>query len=215
MRSTLLIIFSLFISISNAQEAFEGKLVYQVEMVDTAYQKFFEAREMVVYTNDTIVRIENTTDQLGEQVLLRHLILDKSYLLLSIPAGNFAIQTKLDTLQEQTSEYAIKKKCKRKKIAGIKGRKLVVNHVDFDEPQEFYYTKDIACKYLDGFEEFPGLLLEYYVKTPDGTLKYTLKSFEPGATNRDLYGVPSDYIKLTLDEFIMLFSNQGNQEIGE
>ena len=66
----------------------------------------------------------------------------------------------------------------------------------------FYYIKRISPKYLDGFEFFPGLLAEYYIPTPDGILKFTLNHLEEKSLNRDLFGIPSDFEKVTMDEFI-------------
>jgi hypothetical protein len=38
-------------------EKFSGKLVYSVTIMDTSLQKIISPREMVIYTNDTLVRI--------------------------------------------------------------------------------------------------------------------------------------------------------------
>ena len=42
-----------------------------------------------------MIRIENNTNDLGQQIMIRHRIYHKSYLLLETPVGKFALQ-KLD-----------------------------------------------------------------------------------------------------------------------
>lgn len=199
----ILIIF-LFISsaLFGQQNGFSGRLIYSIETTDTALTQLFHERQMIIYTNDTLVRVENTTDQLGKQVAIRHLTLQKSYLLLHTVNGNFAIQTKFEKDSVSESKYSFTKKCGKKKIGGLKAKKVIVKHPGFKDPMTFYYLKNTPAKYLVGFEDFPGLLVEYYIPSEDGILKYTLKSMEADPTNLDLYGIPSDYQKVSMTEFI-------------
>lgn len=202
MRTLVICIFLSSFGFAQKQQPFEGHIGYHIEMVDTLYQQFFHERDMHLFTNDTLVRVENITDQFGLQVSIRHLILNKSYLLLETPMGNFAIKTRQDTIAEKPSSYSFKKKCGSKKINGMKAKKLIVSHPDFTEPMTFYYFKKLPAHYLEGFDKFPGLLAEYYIPTADGTLKFTLNHYEAMHLNHDLFGIPSDYEKVTMDEFI-------------
>ena len=52
-------------SISQKYVPFAGKLVYSIQITDTSLRKLIPTKTMVVYTNDTLLRIENDTDQLG------------------------------------------------------------------------------------------------------------------------------------------------------
>lgn len=191
-------------------KAFAGRLVYSIEITDTSLTSLFPKKEMRIYTNDTLIRTENVTDQLGLQVAIRHLQLNKSYLLLHTEKGNFAIQTKFETDLEKTSRFTFKKKCGTKVVGGVKSKKVQVFNENFKEDVFFYYTKNCSAKLLDGFENFPGLLTEYYVPMADGILKYTLISMEEDPTNFDLYGIPSDYKRVTMDEFIELMTGGEN-----
>ncbi len=182
---------------------FQGRLIYSVEMEDTSMQKFFPKKHMVVYTNDTIVRIENETKSLGKQVLLKHTQVQKSYLLLISGENKYAIQSsKSDTSQTTKNPYTFKKKRGRNKIAGQKACRLVADHKDFKQPYDFWYLKKYSPKYLDAFENIPGLPVKYYLTTPDGVFMYTLESMEESPVNQDLFGIPSDYKRVTFDEFL-------------
>lgn len=211
MRILVLFLLVSFSGFSQKQPPFEGKLVYQIELTDTLLADMYKARDMVIYTNDTLARIVNYTDQLGEQVVIKHLQLHKSYLLLNTPVGKFAIQTKRETDSIAVSDYTFRKKGGKKVIAGIKAKKLIVQHPEFKEEMVFWYAKKVPGHVLEGFENFPGLLLEYYVPTPDGIYQYTLKNITEQPTPKDLYGVPSDYQKMTMDRFIELMTS-GSEE---
>ena len=209
-----LIIFFILLSsfaFSQKQKPFTGRLVYTVSITDTAFTSIFPEKKMTLYTNDTLVRVENMTEQFGLQVAIRHLELNKSYLLLNTYKGKFAIQTKFETDEVKESKFTFKKKFGSKKIAGLKAKKLEVTHEGFENPLTFYYFKKLKSSYLDGFENFPGLLAEYYIPTPDGVFKYTLVSLENDPTNQDLYGIPTDFEKISMDDFVDLMTS-GSEE---
>lgn len=209
-----LLIYFLFIStFSFGQKStpFSGRIVYSIEVTDTSLQTMYPPKVMQIYTNDTMVRVENETSQFGLQVAIRHIELNKSYLLISTPNGNYAIQTSLASETNPVSKFTFNKKMGGKKIANQKAKKLVVRHELFEKPMTFYYLKKVSSKYLDGFENFPGLLVEFYLPTTDVTYKYTLKSIEADPTNQDLYGVPSDFKKISMSDFVDMMTKQTNE----
>ena len=213
MRSILVVF--LFVALGTfAQEQlpFQGKLVYSIQMMDTNLRQMYPDKEMVIYTNDTLLRIENSTDQLGQQVLIKHMILNKSYLLLETPINNYAIQTDHSTQKVDSFPYSFEKKWGKRKIAGLKANRLMVKHAAFEEPMEFLYLKKTSNKYLNAFTQFPGLLTKYYVVTVDGIIIYTLKSMETMVPEHDLFGIPSDFKKVTFDQFMDEIMNFNSEE---
>ncbi|MDP4637895.1 MAG: hypothetical protein NWS40_05675 [Crocinitomicaceae bacterium] len=212
--SFFFILFTSFV-FSQKKEAFVGKLVYSVQITDTAFQKFIPATQMVVYTNDTITRIENVTDQLGKQAIIKHMELNKSYLLLETPIDNFAIQTDhTDSLfRKKESKYTFEKKWFKKKVGGVRANRLLVSHPDFKEPKEYLYLKKYSPKYINTFEDFPGLPVHYYIITMDGVYEYKLISIEEMLPPKDLFGVPSNYKRVTFNEFLdIMLQLQGGGE---
>ena len=215
-----LIIFLAFTSFISAQiapvfEKFSGKLVYSVEITDTSLQKMIPSRQMIVYSNDTLIRIENTTDQLGLQVIIKHLVLNKSYLLLNTPINNYAIQTDYNDGKEIKFPYSYELKRGKRKILGMKAKRLLVRHENFEEPIEFLYLPQYTPKYINTLENFPGLPVLYYISSVDGTYEYRLISIEKTTPKHDLFGVPSDYKRVTFDNFLneMLQYQQQSEEI--
>lgn len=187
------------------KKPFQGMLEYKIVMHDTAMRKLFPENAMRLYTNDTLTRMENFSPQLGSQVTIRHIDLNKSYLLLTVhDTVHFAIKTDLNKADtgQVISKYTYKKKWFRKKHLGMRANRIIVDHPDFEEPIEFLYLKKYSREYLNNFEGIPGLLVKYSVVTPDGIMDYELvekRNYEP---NRDLFGVPSDYKRVTFDEFM-------------
>lgn len=164
-----------------------------------------------VYTNDTIVRVETET-QLGMQVYIRHMSLNKAYLLLDFDGQRYAIQTDLEKGGEKTdtlaTKYSIKKKMGSKTIAGVKCRRYHVSDKRVNEEYDCYFAKKIGNKYLEVFSEVPGLAVDYYLPSEDGLVHYELTGLTLTDVNRDLFGVPSDCKRITFDEFVNLFSEQ-------
>jgi len=212
------LILNTFISFSQEQEPFYGKLVYKIEILDTSLQKMIPDKEMVIYTNDTLLRIENMTDQLGKQVIIKQMELNKSYLLIKTPIGNYAIQadheeqSKNAEGETKADPYTFRKKFGKRKVAGMKANRLMVKHENFKEEMEFLYFKNTPVKYLNTLENFPGLPVKYYIASVDGIYVYTLVSMEKYTPEKDMFGIPSDYKRVTFNQFMDEVVGSDNQE---
>lgn len=211
MKHSILLIGLFIIATSSLfaqQVPFTGMLEYKITMRDTNLRKIIPDNKMIVYTNDTISRTENMTNALGLQIEIRHMELNKSYILLSGPWGNYAIQNNLnesDTAAAASKYEFTKKKCRKTKILGRKANRIEVTHPEFEEPIEFLYFKDYSNKYLDNFDDAPGLLVKFSVSTVDGIYDYELVKISEYHPNRDLFGIPSDYLKVTINEFMDVY----------
>jgi hypothetical protein len=156
---------------------------------------------MTVYTNDTLVRIESESMQLGKQVLIKHLILGKYYILLEFNAQKFAIQHQVKP-DSTASKYTFKKKFGKKKFANLKAKKLEVKLHAEEKEQTIYYLKGINPNYIDAMNGIPGLAAEYFLQTQEGVFTYKLIHFSEETVNKDLFGIPKEYQKVSFDEFI-------------
>jgi hypothetical protein len=184
---------------------FTGMLEYSINLMDTSLNVSNKVSSMVVYTNDTISRMENFTGQLGKQVTIRHMEMNKSYLLIEVnDTAKFAIKTDLnvsDSLKKAT-RYTFKKKMFKKKVLGMRANRMMVDHPDFKEPIEFLYLKKYSREYLNNFPSIPGLLVQYSISTPNGIMNYKLEKFSEYKADHDLFGIPSNFKKVTIDEFM-------------
>ncbi|MGV3629694.1 MAG: hypothetical protein ACO1O6_00715 [Bacteroidota bacterium] len=180
---------------------FSGKLIYQVDFTDSVSKKSAPTSFMTVYTNDTLVRLETESGKMGKQVTIRHLVLNKYYILLEVNGEKFAIQHQA-AADTAASRYSFDKKCGKKSFDGKKAKKVAVNAAGFTHPLTMYYFRDISPKYIEAIKGIPGLPAEYYIQTEDGMYRYKLVEFSEEAVSRDLFGIPSDYQKVTFDEFM-------------
>jgi hypothetical protein len=212
---TLTFLLLLGTAFSQKTKPFSGKLIYSIEIADTAMAILFPKTYMTIYTNDTIVRIENETKNLGTQVVLKHSLLNKSILMLNVNNKGYAIQTDLSKHdKKQDTSFYYKKKWGRIKIFGQVAKKIEVIETGHKKGNIFFYLKDYSTKYVDAYSDLPGLPVYYMLTTSDGTFIYTLIHMEETTVDANLFGVPSDYSKMTFDEFLdeILNTNEEKQE---
>ncbi len=192
-----------------AQKPVQGVFTYKASVTHPDTNVVIKTWGVKVYTNDTIVRVETETDQMGQQVYIRHMELQKAYLLLNYNGTNYAIQNNLGENKKSDTippSYTVKKKFGGKKIAGIRCKKYYIYDNTMKEGFDCYFAKKIGNKYLEVYPEIPGLAVDYYLPSQDGWIHYELTSYVSGTVNRDLFGVPSDYKRVSFDEFIRLFN---------
>lgn len=199
-----ILLFSLVISTNvQSQNAFSGKIVYKVEMLDTAVQQLIDARDMVLFTNDTLSRVELMNDALGEQVTIKHLSLKKSYILMTMVGKKLAIQTTSADDTVKTEPYVFKYHLfGKKKINGHILKKVTVYREDLGQKKVCWYFKDIRPDLMEMYPGIIGLPADFYVGTVDGIVHYSLQSIENKAVEKDLFGIPSDYEKISLLDFL-------------
>ncbi len=193
---------------SYAQKGVSGTFQYTASISLPDTNLVLKSWNVRVMTNDTIVRVETET-QLGIQVYIRHMELKKAYLLLDYDGNKYAIQTDLEENHKRDTmapEYSVKRTWKSKTIAGVKCRRYIVRDKNQTEGYECWFAKKIDHKYLEVYPEVPGLAVDYYLPSPDGLIHYELTRLDLTPVNRDLFGVPSDYKRLTFEEFVNMIS---------
>lgn len=193
---------------SHAQKAVNGMFEYTASISLPDTNVVLKSWRVRVLTNDTIVRVETET-QLGIQVYIRHMELKKAYLLLDYDGNKYAIQTDLEETNKRDTmapEYSVKRTWKTKTIAGIKCRKYIVRDKNQTKGYDCWFAKKIDHKYLEVYPEVSGLAVDYYLPSPDGLIHYELTSLNLTPVDRNLFGVPSDYKRLTFEEFVNMIS---------
>lgn len=170
----------------------------------------FRSWNITMFTNDTISRVDTETGQFGTQIYIRHIALKKAYLLLDVDGKKYAIQTDLEKNKStDTMEvaYSFKKKLLGKKINGIKCRKYYIVDKGQKEGYYCYFAKNIPNKYLEVYGVIPGLAIDYYLPSADGLTHYQLEKCSLEPVSRDLFGIPSDYQKISFEEFVNQFQD--------
>lgn len=194
-----------------AQKPFSGVLKYKATVMAPDSNVVWKSWNVTLYTNDTVVRVETETQQFGVQVYIRNMSLNKAYLLLELDGSKYAIHTdlskKTDTIPKT---YTVTRKMGSKKVAGEKAKKYLVK----DENTEgfyCYFSKKLGNKYLQVYPEVKGLALDYYIPSQDGLIHYELVEKKEESVNRDLFGIPSDYKRISFEEFMRAFYSNNEQ----
>ena len=207
----LALLFSLIIKSGFSQNKglFSGELTYEIERVD---KKDSIRSFMIIYAKDSLLRVVNFNSISEKQELIKHLRLNRSYLLVESDQQNFAVRTNEHLILDTVQNYTFKKQMGTRKIAEIKVKKLRVKHKEISEDLTFYYTKSISSKYANIYKNLPGLPLLFYVPTVDGLLKYTLKELKNNNPPLDLFMIPQGYKIISFEEFTNKFLNTSDEE---
>ena len=194
----LTIIFSFQYVFSQKNDVFSGELTYEIERVD---KKDTNRTFMIIYAKDSLLKVVNFNSNSGKQQLIKHLRLNRSYILLETPKQNFAIRTNEHLVIDSIENYTFKKQMGMRKIAGIPVKKLLVHHNEISEAVTFYYTKSISAKYANVYKNLPGLPLLFYIPTKDGLFKYTLKELKNNNPPLELFMIPKGYKIVSFEDF--------------
>lgn len=205
----LLFLFFPVVFWAQTYQPFTGKLVYKIEFTyaDTVGNPPKQTSYQTIFTNDTIVRVEAESAQLGSQVTIRHMELNKYYILLNLQGRKFAIQHQgiKDTTE---SKYQFIKKRGSKTFCGIKAKKLEVKDTKSGLRYIVYYFPKYSPKYTEALRGICGLPVSYDIFAEEGTYHYELIDFKQEAVSKDLFGIPSNYEKISFDDFLKIISPQ-------
>jgi hypothetical protein len=69
-----------------------------------------------------------------------------------------------------------------------------------------FYLKVISPKYLEVLKGVPGLPVHYFIQNENGMYEYKLVELNKEKPSKDLFGIPSDFQKVTFEEFISIYS---------
>ena len=163
---------------------------------------------MIIYAKDSLLKIVNFSSNSGKQELIKHLRLNRSFILLETPEQNYAVRTNEHLSIDSSENYTFKRKKGMRKIAGIPVKKLSLKHNKISKALTFYYTESISAKYANVYKNLPGLPLLFYLPTEDGLFKYTLKELKKNSPPLDLFIIPKGYKIETLPESISIGINQ-------
>jgi hypothetical protein len=200
LKQVFLIFTVLFILTSptiSQQVPFSGELVYKVQRVDKLDSTF---SQVLIYAKDSILKVVSFSELQGRQELIKHLRLQKSYLLVEINGQKLAIRTN-EHLQKDASEANnFQPKRGTKRIAGLKCHKMIWKHPSLSEPLTFYYHKKISAKYANVYTELPGLPVLYFLPTEDGLYRYQLIEIKHTTPPISLFLIPQEYRRISFDE---------------
>ena len=207
MKNLFLFTFLLFnlVAISQKTRVFNGELLYEIERVSP---KDSLPGKMLIYAKDSLQRVINFSSSIGKQEVIKHLRLNRSYVLVTTTKGDFAIKTDQNINKDTVESYTFKKKFGKKRIAGIKAKRVSVSLRGVENKFTFYYHPKIDAKYSNAYHKLPGLALEYFVVSDNTLFKYTLISIKNSEPPLSLFMIPENYKKVSIEEFMKEVSAQ-------
>lgn len=191
-----------FCAFSQKERTFNGELLYVIERISP---KDSIPGKMLIYAKDSLQRVVNFSSNLGKQEMIKHLRLNKSFLLVSTTRGDYAIKT--DHNQADSSvNYSYKRKFGKVRIGGVKANRAELNIKGIDKKFDVFYYKKINAKYGSAYQKLPGLPVKYIVATEEGLFQYTLESIKSFPPPIDLFLIPDNFQKVSIEEFIQKVS---------
>ncbi len=204
MKKILLFAISMLsiVAFSQKERTFNGELLYNIERINP---KDSIPSKMLIYAKDSLQRVVNFSSNLGKQEMVKHLRLNKSFLLVSTTRGEYAIKTDHHQVDSSIS-YSYKRKLGSARIGGIKAKRAVLSIKGIDKKFEVFYYKKIDAKYGSAYPKLPGLPVKYIVATEEGIYQYTLVSIKFFSPPIDLFIIPESFQKVSIEEFIQKVS---------
>jgi hypothetical protein len=181
------------------KKPFSGELLFSAEKV---YPKDSVQENILIYAKDSLTKIITFSSQLGKQELIKHLGVQRSYLLLETSKGKFAVKTDIAQSSDTTQLYTFKKARGSKKILGKKAKKLTVTFTDIDKKFTFYYFKKVSAAYGSAYTDFPGLVVEYFLPTDRGMYRYVLTDLKIKDPPLQIFTIPEGFKRVSLDAFM-------------
>lgn len=185
---------------------FEGIITYQIkgERYDTASSDSLNYQ--VIYAKDSMMRIDNFTT-IGKQTYIKHIEKNKAYILMEIEGKKFAIQNIPGEIKDaDLFQYTPQKK--HKKIAGLKAQSTNVRIPEIDSVFVMYFYPNIPKKYSEAMPNMPGLPAFYTILSNGEFLDFEAVKVDETDLNIDIFGIPNDYKKISMDDFVKLISNK-------
>jgi hypothetical protein len=204
MKKILLLTFSFLnlCAFSQKERTFNGELLYTIERISP---KDSIPGKMLIYAKDSLQRVVNFSSNLGKQEMIKHLRLNKSFLLVTTTRGDYAIKT--DHQQsDSTVNYSYKRKLGKLSVGGIKAKRAELSIKGIDKKFDVFYYKKIDGKYGSAYQKLPGLPVQYIVATEEGIYQYTLESIKFFEPPFDLFLIPDTFQKVSIEEFIQKVS---------
>ncbi|MDC0304094.1 DUF4412 domain-containing protein [Flavobacteriales bacterium] len=195
---------------SLAQNKFEGTVVFGLEYKDLpAEMAAMEAMlpdEMTTRIKGDKTRLEQSMGMGMSQVTITDMKTESGTLLMDMMGKKMAVSMSKDELGKLEKKKAETKpkfnyvKGAGKEIAGYKCEKVMVTMEGVEE-MELFYTNELPAGANKQFEGLKGFPLEYTMDSGQFKVKMTAKTVTKEKLDKSLFGIPSDFEKMTFAEF--------------
>jgi hypothetical protein len=193
------------------QKTFEGLITYKITYPDN---KFTES-QMAMFPKILTVAIKGEKSRtdiqtgMGNTVEISDYATKTKTALLDMMGQKFAIVSTWEEIQkdmELESKGTIQLTDETKKVAGYNCKKAIVTVDDKGTKYTFdvYYSGELGPRGANFdnpvYKDIDGVLLEFSMKTPQFTMKFTAATIEKKSISSKDFDIPSDYTLTTKEE---------------
>jgi hypothetical protein len=201
---------------ANAQNTFEGKIVYEYRQLDSLSKIHFPMEHIVYYKGHKFKTVKPLEGQKHRQEVITSSSSQQSIFLDRIKEGHsYAVKyvesntysTKEDSVATFTNETKV--------IAGYTCKKALLRSQKLGLI-EAYYSSEIGCRMMNfntPFFEIDGAVLEQTVISPDGRrYKVVAKQVVREEVSDEAFSIPPDFKTITWKEWKEIKFRLGDKE---
>jgi hypothetical protein len=218
MKPFHLLLLTLFLSLSStAQQAFEGKIVTKIEVLesskDTKRMAAMMGKEVITYIKGAKSRIVQS-NALGQTVIISDSIAKESTILLDLMGKKMGIRTTGEEAQSNSMipqvEGTFTTTTEHKMILGFDCVKTIFTLKDNSGSFEIWTALSIP-NLTPNYPELAGYPLEFVLVTPDAKIKFTTTEITPTVITEDYFAIPSEYEIKSQEEMSKMLPSIGHE----
>jgi GLPGLI family protein len=206
----LLTAFILPVFVFAGGKTFEGVITYKISYPDSKFtesQLAMFPKLMTVSVKGTKSKTEMSTG-MGNQTEIIDYAEKTKIALLDLMGQKYAIKQTAEEIQKENEKEPAGKveiTNEMKTIAGYSSKKAIVTVEDDGEKTtyEVWFTNELGSREINFdnplYKDIDGLLMEFSMKTPQFSMKFTVSSVDKKSVPAKEFEIPADY-KLTTKE---------------
>jgi len=204
---------ALFFQLSGvtAGKSFEGVITYKITYPGS---KFTE-NQLAMFPKITVVTIKGDKAKTELQMSGINTVEITDYTtkskvsLINMMGQKYAVKQTTEEIEKESAngpKPTIELTSETKMIAGYTCKKAIITTNDKGEKNEFevYYTSELGSKVVNFdnplYKDIDGVLLEFTMKTPQVTMKFTATGIEKKSVSSKEFDIPPDYVLTTQEE---------------
>lgn len=209
---------------SGVPKPFEGVITYKITYPDATFPKEQMAMMPQIFTitiKGTKSRTEINAGGMGTQVEITDYVTKTKTNLIDVMGQKYAIKQTADAIQKQMAKEPqgkVQLTGETKNIAGYNCKKAIVTTDDdgVKTTLEVYYTEELGAQNANfdnpTYKDINGVMMEFTMKTPQISMKFTATTVEKKNVSEKLFEIPEGYTLTTEEELKAKFGGMGGEE---
>jgi GLPGLI family protein len=211
----------LSLNISVFSQAFEGKIVYKINIKGefSPQEKMMLPSEAIVYSKGEKSRMEMSMGFGMNTTTITNAKLGTSVSLMNILGSKYAIESNGKEVDAESEEYLknmrVENTSETKTIAGYNCKKAIIHIKDpqakSPSQMEVWFTKELAMDnvHVKGpFQKIEGAMLEFNLEQQGMNMNFQAQNVSKENVDNKLFEVPDGYKKMTQQEMMKMMGGK-------